>query len=190
MHASTRGAALRAAVKVTLSASALSCGGVVGDGIPDAEALTDARADVHTLTHAQSSAASSFAEAGARADAATVMAGPCSGETSDVDGSVSGHAFACCTAFLEKGLFDAGEGALALDASAPESRECCATIVAFVDHGGFPALAEAGAPAESVLESCCGALSAPDGPPRGAACTPWGPPVPPAMPVAFALEVA
>jgi hypothetical protein len=215
MHSSTRHAALRAAAKVTLSAL-VSCGGATEDVATghdaiarDAEHHADAAPKVVRDTAADtganaadaghSRASAGDAELAALFDAAdgrrrdARAASPCTAETFDVDGTVSTATFECCTSYLEADLVDGGEGLLELR-SAPAVKECCASVVAFVDHGGYRALEEAGITAERAVESCCGVLATEAGPPMGPACTPWGPPVPPAMPVAAlspsSLEVA
>jgi len=178
MLASTRLTALRAAAKVTLSASILGCGGATATedgGLLPASQEGGARAPFDAAI-----AVTRGMDAGSR------MVGPCPGATESPDGAVSEGTFACCIGYLTAETHDAGGAFPALDGSTPAAHECCATVVAFVDHGGFSVFSDVDAAAyptrEGALQSCCEALSSPDGgPPIGAACTPWGPPVPPAM---------
>jgi hypothetical protein len=188
MHPSTRHVALRAAAKVTLSAAILGCGGAT-------EAVTVDASDgdatpVRVTTHQDAAAARdalAALDAQATPDAPDAPALACPGAVADPTATVAASTFACCTSFLEGSLLTADSGVLAVDPSLPTTLPCCAAAVAYVD--GAPSAF--GSVAGPVLASCCHELATVDaGPPVGPACTPWGPPVPPAMPGALATEVA
>jgi hypothetical protein len=157
MNASTKLIALRAATKVTLSVAVFGCGGTT---------LTE-DGGLASTQPSDMDAAKSPPEP--RKDASP---GPCPGATSDAHGSVSADTFACCIAYLKTELVDADGSRL--DAASAASKECCTSVVAFVDGDGGVSSFES---AEPFLNSCCEALERP----TGAACTPWGPPMPPAM---------
>jgi hypothetical protein len=172
MHASTRSAALRAAAKVTLSASILGCGGAT------------ATEDAGPLTHAGDAASHVVVQ---QVEAAS--AGPCPGVTTNPDASVSQSTFECCMTALSAELYDGGSWRGSLDASTPTAKDCCASVIGFVDHGGWQQLTDVdsstvAASREGIAESCCAAVATEAGVPVGPACTPWGPPVPPSMEVA------
>lgn len=156
MKASTRSLALRAAAKAALSLSLAGCGG--------------------TLTHGQDpEMGSSDMDSGPANHAVVAIGMPCTGLDGSADASVSAATLACCNAFLAPSA-DAAFGALAVDAGEPGVIGCCSAIVAYVDHSRS---VDAWASEEAVLPGCCQHV---DPRPIGPACTPWGPPVPPAMP--------
>jgi len=192
MNASTRAHALRAAAKAALSVSLVGCGGATVADTRDNSGTEHAAHDGgqtvatrdggHTVTAPDSArdadaALRSIAEAG-RDGAASET--PCTGLPASVDASVSTATFACCLDYLAAGR-DASAGLLAFDASSPANEPCCTAIIAYVDD-----TAGAYAAAEPFIPACCEQTNPV---PIGRACTPWGPPVPPAMPPSL-LEVA
>jgi hypothetical protein len=118
-------------------------------------------------------------------DAALACTGP-----TDVDASdVSEDTFQCCIAEVKAATGDAspwtdpnGPDASTVQNN-PAALNCCDVIVARIDNepDGGSMGADYGAAGEA-LGWCCIALNNP----MGTACTPWGPPTPPAMPEALA----
>lgn len=102
-------------------------------------------------------------------------------------GDVSEQTFQCCVADVQSAVGDAslwgdpnGPDASVVS-NDPSAENCCKAIVARMDNepdGGN--LSNDYMAASQVLNWCCIALGYPSGP----ACTPWGPPTPPAMEVA------
>jgi hypothetical protein len=159
MNTTTRAYALRAAAKAALTFSLTACGGVTEPPDP-----SDKKAE-RTIA---GDAAAAQADASPRVDArAAVDLGPCPGLVADA--AVSNDSFGCCLTFLEDGA-DAGV------ATTRGGEACCGAVVSYVDHATVPGAYGA---AEPVLSACCSSLHPL---PVGEACTPWGPPVPPAMP--------
>ena len=196
MQASTRLLALRAAAKVALSASILGCGGATiadehaspkarspeleAGALPDALADALADAPASTIHHSAQAEASTgrdvLASVDARADvsmqADAVANAVCPGATEDPNATVSEGTFACCATYLDG---QTSGGFPQLDASAPPSKACCAAVIAYVDHvdGGNEAVTSM-----PLFYWCrCNVLA----PGPQSFCTPWGPPVPPAM---------
>jgi hypothetical protein len=159
MDTALRRMALQSAAKVALGSLLLGCGGAIDGGqAAAADAAKDAPKNDGT-TPAE--------------DAAPTLA--CTGPV-DVDaGGVGSQAFECCLGVEQALLGDAS--AFEVDAGAvtsdPSASNCCNAIVAHVDEvtADYSAAGQA-------LSLCCSALQYPMGP----ACTPWGPPTPPAMP--------
>lgn len=153
MDTGIRRMALRNAAKVALGSLMLGCGGVID--LSGEDAAVDAAKDAP------------------QPDAAPVLA--CTGPV-DVDASgVDQLTFQCCLGVEQALLGDAS--AFQVDAGVvkgdPSASNCCNAIVAHVDQ----VTADYAAAAPS-LALCCRALGYFSGP----ACTPWGPPTPPAMP--------
>jgi hypothetical protein len=174
--------ALRNAAKVALGTWVVGCGGsiVVGqepDAAGDAskpknDAAVDAALDVTVPEQ----------------DAALA----CTGETGVDASGVSDETFKCCVAEVQSATGDATpwDDPNGPDASLvqdnPAALNCCDVIVARIDDepdGG--STSDDYSTASSALSWCCMALKSPMGP----ACTPWGPPAPPTMPIAM-MEVA
>ncbi len=158
MDRALRRTALRNAAKVAFGSLLVGCGGVIdtGDNVSNPLPLPDA------------------APTKPDTDAPTEVLA-CTGPV-DVDAStVDETAFQCCLGVEQALLGDASPWAV--DAGAvtgdPSAENCCNAIIAHVDHTPSD-YAAAGEP----LQLCCAALHSPMGP----ACTPWGPPTPPAMP--------
>ena len=171
--------ALRNAAKVAFGTFVVGCGGsiVVGqepDAQSDAKATKDAALDSAIVP---------------KQDAALA----CTGAT-EVDASdVSAETFQCCVATVKSATGDASPWGdpNGPDASAvtndPAAQNCCSVIIARIDNepdgGNF---SDDYMAAGDALNWCCIALSYP----MGGACTPWGPPMPPAMVVEEMMEVA
>jgi hypothetical protein len=177
-------AALRAAAKVALAGLVGGCGAhseLPGGGAatpePGGRPAADASADGReTSADAQGADAREAAT-----DAADAAALACAAQAGGDEEGV----FTCCLETVGRYFPDGGfAGELPAAAAAdPEAVACCPEIVghvedAFVDGGADPSAVWSRANDRGVLASCCNALDNPMGP----ACTPWGPPVPPAMP--------
>ena len=170
--------ALRSAAKVALGTFVMGCGGSIAVGQEDA--ATDANAPKKDAALVDSVVPEQ--------DAALT----CTGAT-EVDASgVTSDAFACCVAEVKSVTGDAspwgdpnGPDASAVQDNAA-ALNCCDAIIARIDDepdGG--SASDDYATAGDALNWCCIALKEP----MGSACTPWGPPAPPAMPVTM-MEVA
>jgi hypothetical protein len=199
-------AALRATAKVALTAVVFGCGGTVisagaedpgmdagggGDPRPDAagadhETLADVAPPDAAVEGAVAEEASSPIEASS-AEAGAVCSAPDPStlfpETSHLHAKVSESTFACCVDELAPLFGEGGTETSEAGAMDPSVTDCCAATVFYLDRARGDALAPARALAQAKLgflgeESCCRVLSFP----VGVTCTPWGPPVPPAMP--------
>jgi hypothetical protein len=158
MHLTTRAKALRAAAKVTLSASLFACGGATaqgdaGTGMSHPEGDDDARV-------ATDDAPSGARESGSAALSCTVT------------DPVSQDTFSCCTGLLGGELGDGGFAFSDAVAASASTHECCSAVISYVNAND-----QAFEEGYRVARPCCDVV--PDS--GGAACTPWGPPVPPAM---------
>jgi hypothetical protein len=171
--------ALRNAAKVALGTFVVGCGGsiVVGEE-PDAHGDAKAKQDAALIDAVVP-----------EQDAALA----CTGQTEVDAGDVSSETFACCIAEVKSATGDASPWGdpNGPDASPvtnnPAAENCCNVIVARIDNepdGG--SFSEDYNTAGDALNWCCIALKYP----MGTACTPWGPPMPPAMMAEEMLEVA
>ncbi len=106
----------------------------------------------------------------------------------DIDASVSTETFECCVAEVQSATGDASPWSdpngpdASLVQDNPAALNCCDAIIARIDNepdGG--SVSDDYSAASDTLSWCCMALKGP----MGSACTPWGPPAPPAM-----MEVA
>lgn len=92
---------------------------------------------------------------------------------------------ACCTALLSEAFSDDqlfADPTLATD----EERACCDLAVTTMDTWAGPGLP----PFDyAITSSCCSTGLVEDAWDAHPSCTPWGPPMPPAMPAGFAFEV-
>jgi hypothetical protein len=168
MEASIRRLALRSATKVALG-SLVGCGGVI------ATVQQPDEPDAHV-------------DASAHVDGKSNETLACTGPVEVDAGDVTPETFACCLSDVQTVVGDAspwdpnGPDA-SLVASDPSADNCCRAILARLGHepdgGSFSSDYMAAAQGE-VLQWCCRAT----GDLSGAACTPWGPPTPPAMEVA------
>ena len=173
MNLTIRRLALRNAAKVALGTWVMGCGGTIAIGQePDAGGdanKTKKDAALDAVVPEQDAALACISK-------------------TDVDASdVTSDTFQCCVATVSNAVGDAspwgdpnGPDASLVDDN-PAAANCCAAIIARIDHepdGG--SVSNDYMAAGSALQWCCIAL----GEPAGAACTPWGPPTPPAMEVA------
>ncbi len=180
-------AALRVSVKVAFGAAVAACGGMVGS----------------TAEHAQPEAAASPQDASgdgaavdvaSSSDVAQAEAGSCDplspssvlpeGAHADAAAGISESTFDCCVALLD--AVPPNDGGFAFPEAAvadPEVQGCCATVIARLDYEirqGPDASAAAQADEQTAAQvrwACCQVT-----PNEGPTCTPWGPPMPPAMP--------
>jgi hypothetical protein len=172
MNLMIRRLALRNAAKVALGTLVVGCGGSIAVGPEDAQADAKTKKDAAVLDAVVP-----------EQDAALA----CTGAT-EVDASdVSEETFQCCVATVKSTTGDASPWGdpNGPDASTvqndPAALNCCDVIVARIDNepdggsfgGDYTTAGDA-------LNWCCIALNYP----MGGACTPWGPPTPPAMEVA------
>jgi len=177
-------AALRASAKVALTATIASCGGVIqassGGDASDTAPRTPADGGGAVATDAPT-------------DAPACQPPPMASllpRAQHPDAVVPDGTFACCIDVLEPLLRTDAAFATLSDAAAsdPLVVDCCAAVVVRVDDDyadldagarDRAALADAGlGPEWGPLEPCCAPIGIPEGP----TCTPWGPPMPPAMP--------
>lgn len=160
--------ALRAAARLTFTLSAAAACGGGGEA---------------TYSTVQAPSGGAVAVAPQAPAEQTAYAVPAIQAADPVTSPASDDAFARCVAHEEQ-VFGAGAAA-----SDPTTGACCSAIIDRIDH--HPASSDASqwsadyAKASSVLSQCCGVAHYP----HGVACTPWGPPPPPAM-AARAEEVA
>lgn len=159
-------AALRASAKVAFGAVVAACGGVVGSTAADAAFSDVPQADAEDCDPLSPS---SVLPEGAHADAAA---------------GITESTFDCCVALLS--AVPPNDGGFAFPEAAvadPEVQACCATVIARLDYEvrqGPDASAAAQKDertATDVRWACCQVT-----PNEGPTCTPWGPPMPPAMP--------
>jgi hypothetical protein len=178
MRASTKSFALRAAAKAALSISAFSCGGATVTSPTEDAGKTSAAMDLDSGTTSTTMREDAEAPPTMRDAGNTVVAtdDPCPGVPGG-DAAVSENGFACCKSYLAPAA-GAAFGSLGVDASAPFAAACCSAVIRYVDvtDGAYTA-------AEALLPGCCESQNPI---PIGRACTPWGPPVPPAMPMGVA----
>jgi hypothetical protein len=192
MDYSTRRAALRAAAKVALSASIIGCGSVVVEDLDHGGAASSGGGSGPIATATSTSSASGSVSSTGTGDIAP-DAGPsdggeelaCDTPPLGVDAGISDETLTCCIGFLGGYVPDGSDWPEfdAVAAADPSVKGCCNAMIQDVAK-----VAQQGsALAWNELNACCGVLGNPNGP----ACTPWGPPVPPEMPIDRALlEVA
>lgn len=184
MDRSTRHAALAAAAKVALSMSALACAGsTVTEGAAGGAASSSAsKATAGATTTASNATAGVTTTASTASGAGGAGGSPAVCDAPPPDASVDSTVFDCCLAFVEPYVPEAGGSFDPSAASDPRIVDCCQAIVAHVDQDTQDFVK---VPYQE-MGACCTLL----GRPVGTACTPWGPPVPPAMPAAWIEEVA
>jgi hypothetical protein len=165
----TRRRALRHAAKVAFGSVMIGCGGTQQVSGSDAEAdvkTNDVELDAQDAANLEDAPTDSMM----MGDGALACTGPVSVDAGDV----TEQTFQCCLGVIEGVTGDSGFPAA--DASTvtgdPSVDNCCNAVIARVDTNTSDYSA-----ADAVLPSCCNALGYPVGP----ACTPWGPPMPPAM---------
>jgi hypothetical protein len=194
MDATIFRAALRASAKVALGATISSCGGSIhataaGDAVPDAS--TDAGAgDEPVLTDARIEGAAVVQDAEGVGTCNPPVASSLIPEQDHPGVRIDDGLFDCCASTIGSDFFLDGGPQVTLDAAAADPRimGCCAVVVyrlnadlgdgaaISVDDG---TLQEAGLTGvwSDVITTCCIPLHDYFG-----VCTPWGPPMPPAMP--------
>ena len=165
--------ALRNAAKVAFGTFVVGCGGslVVGqepDAASDANKPKNDAAALDAVVPEQ--------------DAALA----CTGATSIDASDVSEETFQCCVADVTSKTGDASPWTdpngpdASLVQNDPAALNCCDVIVARIDNPPDGGSINDYTAAGNALNWCCIALNYP----MGTACTPWGPPTPPAMEVA------
>jgi hypothetical protein len=168
--------ALRATARLAFALSGVAaCGGTTttpgntpNDGATSTNdsATSEAAAGDDAAGDDASTAHDSASEASTRSDASL---------SCDLSQPESNAAFECCIAH-EASVFAADAGG-----ADPTTMPCCKAIVDRIDGDTGDASAQLVMDyqqAEPALNGCCRLLGTPIGP----ACTPWGPPPPPAMP--------
>jgi len=175
--------ALRSAAKVAFGSIAAGCGGsmmVASDAGVDAKVDAFVEKDAAIVDVARTPDAPE--------DAALACTGPTEVDASDVDESV----FQCCVVTLQSQVgdaspFDQNGPDASLVANDPAATNCCRVVIARIDHepdgGSFGDDYASATSGVDLVPWCCDVAFE-----MGPACTPWGPPTPPAMPAA--TEVA
>lgn len=172
--------ALRAAAKVAFSVSLAGCSATANDvadltrGADDAEGEAQTALSSHTRRPVRPVATPSCHDAGPAA-----TCGLTTGKALDES------SFACCKAHIKSEVptwAEDADGGFSRVTPSAEEKTCCTAFVAAVEKQWSNVDPDAGPGflAEvdwSYTTRCCGVL----GNPRGVACTPWGPPVPPEM---------
>jgi hypothetical protein len=114
------------------------------------------------------------------------------------DAGVADGVLSCCVVRLESIVFrDAGVSTVDGDSVVhdPETLGCCAVAINHLDRRLFQPRTDASPSTDPLLDAgitwwnlhtCCAAVGYPAGP----TCAPWGPPMPPAMPVRGGCETA
>jgi hypothetical protein len=182
-------AALRASAKIAFGVAAVGCGGMVSSGAEPSQAPLDEAGRGADATDA--------VDASIAVDASPLEAAACDpppsssllpeGPHADASAAITETMFECCVAQLE--TIDPGDGGAGFrDAAAgdPGIQACCAVVIARLDYEQTHLVGDPDASAATfqrdqqtsapVRWECCGAT-----PSEGPTCTPWGPPMPPAM---------
>ena len=159
--------ALRAAAKVAFSFSVAGCGGAIAP-----EAAIDS-GHVDTTGPGADGGHVALSDAASSRDTGVVLAS-CNEPSLGVDASVGDDTFACCRQRVDQAMSDASWPRLGdAAASDPGVVMCCNAVILHVEEKPADY-----AKASHEIQPCCQLLHSP----IGVACTPWGPPVPPAMP--------
>ena len=196
-------AALRATARVALGVTAVGCGGSVAAG-PDAAVDSPAGPTSEAATEQDAAAVTDAPVAPDRASAALACNAPPASDLLpealhvDAGAGIDQATFDCCVARIAAfGPPDAAVWINELPDAGPANADvtsCCAAIVTRLDYEErtmFGVAPDASAwvsderAAAQVHWACCAEANEPEGP----TCTPWGPPMPPAMP-RQQLEVA
>jgi hypothetical protein len=188
MDRSTRRAALGVAAKVALtmsSVSLLECASSVA--VEESTATTGATSSASGGGHGGaggvvSASASVTGTGGVVSSSGAGGASNCGIVEGPDGGLIDPVMFACCIPFLAQYAPDGGGPFSASAAADLYVENCCLAIIGDVDHNYQD---NAKVPFQE-MNACCTLLSYP----VGLACTPWGPPVPPAMPSAWIEEIA
>jgi hypothetical protein len=190
MNALVFRAALRATARVAFTAAIVGCGGTTSEGNSDAAKSEAAMGKEGAATDAPSGRdAEHVKDTAPPGDSGLMCNAPPPSSLFDKDAAadtVSESLFNCCIAGLEPLIGDSQTGASDAEAADPNLLACCGVIVFAADKDrGLDASAEATAELQSLQklgfaaqDTCCELLKEPLGP----TCTPWGPPMPPAMP--------
>jgi hypothetical protein len=166
--------ALRAVARLALTmGGATACGGVAATPVmqtPGDGAAREGQAADDASTLPGDAGEDALATSDAPADAPADSPASC-----DLTQPESDASFSCCIA-RQKAVFAADAGA-----SDPGTLACCNAILSRIDGeyaDGSASFSQDYSAAGSTLYPCCRDV----GNPMGPACTPWGPPPPPAMP--------
>jgi hypothetical protein len=204
MNALVFRAALRATARVAFTAAIVGCGGTVSEGNGDAaksEAATGKEGSAMGTDAMPGKDAGHVEDTAPPGDSGLMCNAPLPSSLFDQDAAesaVSDSMFNCCIAELEPLIGgDSGLGASDAEAADPNLVACCGVLVFAADNDHIePIGKEATAQLTSFANlgndrrsTCCDVLKEPSGP----TCTPWGPPMPPAIPGETAssdLEVA
>ncbi len=161
--------ALLAAAKVALSFSIVACSAAVEDPSSQDDTTND-----YLSKKKDSGAAAVAHDCGSNAPS-TLACGIAKTPALDA-GKVSNDSLACCTTLVSGKKTDAGEGWMALPegvAKDPNVAGCCNALIA----NAFNWEEDAGVTVPyDLVYSCCQATGS-----TAMACTPWGPPAPPAI---------
>jgi hypothetical protein len=187
MRSEVHQAALRAAARLAFFSTVIGCGGLTDASTPEPEQdANDAGWFPRVATTDASSSFSKEAGGGDASDAApaTDAADSSLADTTAPPSCDSSDSFTCCerevhAAWPDGGGFTADAGASA------ETKACCQVLASHYDNaldedGGNPSAWD-WADDSNVKWACCLSIQW-----NSTTCTPWGPPVPPAMPRGFA----
>ncbi|AKU93718.1 hypothetical protein AKJ09_00382 [Labilithrix luteola] len=172
MRIDTRRAALRAAGKVALVSSALACGATSGVEVPEAAATDVTKAPDARDTPVNEEPSATTKDAAPRDSASRDAKTSTDSSTKTCEQGEEG--FACC----QNQLHAEHPDATPLHETDARTVACCAVLSAHYDA----LVADGGSEGwgwekdVSLKRMCCAALDF-----QGATCTPWGPPMPPAM---------
>lgn len=172
MDDNIRRAALRATAKVALSFTVMACGGVaqVPSTNSDDAIADDPSQELTPPTDAyEAPVAVSYLPASPPEEELACNA-PLPGEVTEADA----EQLNCCTEHLETVFPSGGDWESWLESAAePSAQACCNVVIAGVGFD-WELIDQVGG---DTVYACCEALGFPSSP----ACTPWGPPVPPAV---------
>jgi hypothetical protein len=181
-------AALRASAKVAFTATIASCGGAIQSA--ESREANDAAVDASTVSDPVADAAlAPSPRDGTTSPTACSPPSPAS-LAPEAGGSVqvTDDTFQCCIALIAPELRTDAIVPRFDDAAAsdPAIVGCCDAVIYRLDHdysgdagaADRAALADAGLGYSEYAGGCCPVVAYPEGP----TCTPWGPPMPPAMP--------
>jgi hypothetical protein len=188
----TQKAALRAAAKIAFFSTVMGCGGAVDT--PAGSAANPETSDTspgggQTPTGVASSEGGSGSGSGSDDDAASGAvdaATPIPDAVAITTCDNGSSQLACCEAQLNATFPDASGWRFGTDAGAsPETTACCEVLQSYYDHAEGGMSFSWGSDSNLRGPCCFGVL----GMRTGGTCTPWGPPVPPAMPKRMAREL-
>jgi hypothetical protein len=164
MDANTKQRALRAAARLAMGVSFAGCGGIADVVPPPTDASgVDTKAD---STTAQGDAQPP------PPDSSYVDVGSCDLNAKDADGGLTTAAVTCCLQLTEASSSGIDAGEFVTD---PSLSGCCQALY---DMGNNNLVTYVYGPdkwPQATCQACADAIN------HSIACTPWGPPVPPAM---------